>query len=71
MPQAVRLSGITAIQNTISRNLWPGGLSDEAVEDMANSNLHVMRFLGLNLEDDVPDHSVLSRFRTRLTAAGA
>ncbi|WP_090579445.1 transposase [Nitrosomonas sp. Nm58] len=31
--------------------------SDEAVEDMANVNLHVMRFLGLNLEDDVSDHS--------------
>lgn len=55
MPQAVR----------------PGGLSDEVVEDMANSNPHVMRFWGLYLEDDVPDHSVLSRFRTRLTAAGA
>lgn len=51
--------------------IWHGGLSDESVEDMANSNLHVMRFLGLYLEDDVPDHSVLSRFRTRLTAAGA
>ena len=38
---------------------------------MANSNLHAMRFLGLSLEDAVPDHSVLSRFRTRLTAAGA
>jgi len=38
---------------------------------MANANLHVMRFLGLNLEDDVPDHSVLSHFRTRLTAAHA
>ena len=38
---------------------------------MANSNLHVMRFLGLALEDDVPDHSVLSRFRTRLTKAEA
>lgn len=51
--------------------IWNGGLSDESVEDMANSNLHVMRFLGLNLEDDIPDHSVLSRFRTRLTAAHA
>lgn len=45
--------------------IWHGGLSDEAVKDMANSNLHVMRFLGLYLEDEVPDHSVLSRFRTR------
>lgn len=51
--------------------IWNGGLSDESVEEMANSNLHVMRFLGLSLEDDVPDHSVLSRFRTRLTAAKA
>lgn len=51
--------------------IWNGGLSDESVEDMANANLHVMRFLGLDLEDDVPDHSVLSRFRTRLTTAQA
>ena len=51
--------------------IWNGGLSDEAVEDMANSNLHVMRFLNIKLEDDVPDHSVLSRFRTALTKARA
>jgi len=38
---------------------------------MANANLHVMRFLSLSLEDDVPDHSVLSRFRSRLTTIGA
>ena len=38
---------------------------------MANANLYVMRFLDLSLEDEVPDHSVLSRFRTRLTAAKA
>ncbi|MCX8519092.1 MAG: transposase, partial [Methylophilaceae bacterium] len=46
-------------------------LSDERVEAMTNENLNVMQFLGLALEDDVPDHSVLSRFRTRLTQAGA
>ncbi len=51
--------------------MWHGGLSDESVEDMANANLHVMRFLGLSLEDDIPDHSVLSRFRIRLTQAHA
>ena len=51
--------------------IWHGGLSDEAIEDMANANLYVMRFLNLSLEDDVPDYSVLSRFRTRLTAAKA
>ena len=27
--------------------IWHGGLSDEAIEDMASSNLHVMRFLAL------------------------
>lgn len=42
-----------------------------SVEGLANSNLHVMRFLGLTLEDDMPDYSVLSRFRMRLTAVGA
>ena len=44
--------------------IWNDGLSDESVEDMANSNLQVMRFLGLSLEDDVPGHSVLLRLRT-------
>lgn len=38
---------------------------------MANSNLHVMRFFRMYLEDDVPDHLVLSRFRTRLTVTHA
>ena len=51
--------------------IWHGGLSDESVGDMAYTNLHVMRFWGLSLEDDVPDHSVLSCFRTRLTQAHA
>src|SRR5438128_4066445 len=26
-----------------------------------------MQFVGLQLEDDVPDHSIISRFRTELT----
>lgn len=43
------------------------GLSDVQVEEMANENLSAMRFLGLSLEDDVPDHSTLSRFRSELT----
>ena len=51
--------------------IWNGGLSDESIEDMANSNLHVMHFLELALEDDVPDHSILYRFRTALTKANA
>ena len=46
-------------------------LSDERTEEMANDSLSVMKFCGLRLEDDVPDHSVLSRFRTELAKKGA
>jgi len=46
-------------------------LSDPGVEDMVNDNLSAMRFCGLQIEDDVPDHSVLSRFRTELTVKKA
>jgi IS5 family transposase len=42
-------------------------LSDEKVEDMVNDSLSTMRFCGLVLEDSVPDHSTLSRFRSDLT----
>ncbi|MBY0483071.1 transposase [Nitrosomonas sp.] len=45
--------------------IWHGGLSDESVEDMANANLHVMRFLGLSLEDDVPDHWYCCQWRSK------
>lgn len=47
--------------------IWNGSLSDKLVGDMANLSLHAMRFLGLGLEDDVPDHLVLSCFGTCLT----
>ena len=35
------------------------GLSDGSMEGIENSNQHVVQFLGLSLEDDVSDHSVL------------
>jgi transposase, IS5 family len=38
---------------------------------MVNVNSHVLCFLVLALEDDVSDHSVLSRFRTQLIKARA
>ncbi len=41
-------------------------LSDVGVEDFVNDSLSAMRFCGLELEDDVPDHSTLSRFRNEL-----
>lgn len=43
------------------------GLSDVGVEDMVNENLSAMSFCGLILEDEVPDHSTISRFRKELT----
>src|SRR3954471_15483666 len=43
------------------------GLSDYEVEDRINDSLSFMQFVGLSLDDEVPDHSVLSRFRTTLT----
>jgi IS5 family transposase len=42
-------------------------LSDERVEESVNENLSMMRFCELDIEDSVPGHSVLSRFRTELT----
>jgi len=42
-------------------------LSDEKVEESVNDSLSMMRFCNLDIEDNVPDHSVLSRFRTELT----
>ena len=47
------------------------GLSDYEVEEQVNDSLSFMRFVGLQLEDSVPDNSVISRFRTCLTKAGA
>lgn len=43
------------------------GLSDYEVEEKVNDSLSFMNFVGLTLEDDVPDNTVLSRFRTELT----
>jgi IS5 family transposase len=42
-------------------------LSNEKVEESVNENLSMMRFCDLDIEDSVPDHSVLSRFRSELT----
>lgn len=47
------------------------GLSDYEVEDRINDSLSFMQFVGLTLDDEVPDHSVLSRFRTTLVQKNA
>lgn len=46
-------------------------LSDYGVEEQVNDSLSCMRFCGLQLEDDVPDHSVVCRFRKALNHSGA
>ncbi len=46
-------------------------MSDPGVEDFVNDSLGAMRFCGLQLEDSVPDHSTLSRFRSELVAKKA
>jgi IS5 family transposase len=47
------------------------GLSDYEVEERVNDSLSFMEFVGLTLEDTVPDNTVLSRFRTALTQQDA
>ena len=47
------------------------GLSDYDVEEKVNDSLSFMQFVGLQLEDEVPDHSVISRFRTEMTKQDA
>ena len=47
------------------------GLSDYEVEEKVNDSLSFMQFVGLQLEDEVPDHSVISRFRSELTKRDA
>ena len=46
------------------------GLSDYEVEDRVNDSISFSRFVGISLDDTVPDHSVLSRFRTEMTQKG-
>ena len=45
-------------------------LSDEALEASLSDRLSFLRFCGLSLEDDVPDHSTIWRFRERLAKTG-
>lgn len=44
-------------------------LSDERAEFLINDRLSFMRFLGLDLEDRVPDACMIWLFRKKLTKA--
>lgn len=46
------------------------GLSDRELEEALGDRLSFRRFAGLSLEERVPDHTVLNRFRNRLVAEG-
>jgi IS5 family transposase len=46
------------------------GLSDAELEDALADRLSFRRFVGLSLEEHVPDHTTLCRFRNRLIEAG-
>lgn len=45
------------------------GLSDAELEFRLGDSLAFGRFVGLSLDDDVPDHTTLCRFRNRLVTA--
>ncbi len=46
------------------------GLSDAETEEALGDRLSFRRFAGLGLEDDVPDHTTICRFRLRLIEEG-
>lgn len=46
------------------------GLSERELEEALDDRLSFRRFVGLSLEESVPDHTVLNRFRNRLVAEG-
>jgi len=46
------------------------GLSDRDLEEALDDRLSFRRFVGLSLEQTVPDHTVLNRFRNLLIAEG-
>ena len=47
------------------------GLSDCEVEYQIRDRISFSHFVGISLDDNIPDHSVISRFRTSLTKAKA
>jgi len=46
------------------------GLSDRELEEALGDRLSFRRFVGLGLEESIPDHTVLSRFRNLLVSEG-
>jgi IS5 family transposase len=55
---------ITLFKVLLLQNLY--NLSDPAAEEAVSDRLSFRRFLGLNLDQPVPDHSTIHRFRDRI-----
>ncbi|OFX76330.1 MAG: hypothetical protein A2X12_03020 [Bacteroidetes bacterium GWE2_29_8] len=47
------------------------GLSDYEAEDQVNDRISFSRFAGISMDEKLPDHSLISRFRTKLTQRNA
>src|SRR5574344_1558300 len=58
-------SGLLLFKITLLQTWY--NLSDYEVEDQVNDRISFSKFLGLSLDDNCPDHSVISRFRTEMT----
>lgn len=70
-PKGLRLSGKPAYSPLLLFKMlllqtWYS-LSDYQVEEEVNDRITFSRFCGISMDSSVPDHSVLSRFRTALT----
>lgn len=61
-------AGLVLFKMTLLQTWY--GLSDYEVEDRVNDSISFGRFVGISLDSPVPDHSVISRFRTELTKKG-
>ena len=59
---------LTMFKAVLLQSLY--GLSDAGLEEALADRLSFRRFVGLSLEEEVPDHSTLCRFRNELAAAG-
>ena len=70
-PKGLRLAGRQAYDPLLLFKMlllqnWYG-LSDYQVEEEVNDRITFSMFCGISMDSSVPDHSVLSRFRTKLT----
>src|SRR5580698_3137495 len=66
--QLDRLSDLVMLKAVLLASLY--GLSERELEAALDDRLSFRRFVGLSLEEPVPDHTVLNRFRNRLISEG-